>query len=180
MPTARKTKPVKKDRAQDLLNEMANFRKEKEELGSIDFLSRGINWKHYELVARGLLRDAGLDISKKRHVHFFLGMVAQHLHGQFAPGTRRIIPIDDFTLLNRACAAFQAGKGETTAAISRKLHESSDLNHVKLNTVRNQLRRLVIQAVAGQKIRGIPTDELAALMPTLKKIKVERGAKPPA
>jgi hypothetical protein len=153
---------------------MELLRKQKEELGSVD-LSRIKDWKLVERVARALLRDAGLDISNKRQVRLFLFMVALHLHGKFNSGTgSRKIQIGNLELLKRACASFKAGERETTTAISHKLHEGIDLKTVHLNTVRTQLRRIVVQAVEKQKVRGVPPDELAALMPTLRKIKVER------
>lgn len=169
-----------KDRAQDLLNEMAKLREHREKFGSVD-LSRIKDWKLAERVARSLLSDAGLELSKKRHVQAFLVMVAAHLHLKFESGTpSKKLPIDNLTLMKRACASFKTGERETTAAISRKLHESPDLNQCELNAVRTQLWRIVVQGVEGQKIRGITTDELAALMPTLRKIKVVRRAKPAA
>jgi hypothetical protein len=172
MPAARKTKRIRKDRAQDLLNEMIKLREQKEKFGAVD-LSSIKDWKLAERVARSLLSDAGLDISNKRHVQLFLVMVAAHLHLSFEPGTRsKKIPIDNFTLLNMACASFQAGECETAAAISRKMHEDADLNEIKFNTLRMQVRRIVIQAVDGTlNLRGVQATKLAALMPTLKKIR---------
>ena len=88
--------------------------------------------------------------------------------------TAKTIFLDNFTLLKMACASFRAGECETSAAISRKMHEDGDLNEIKLNTLRTQVRRIVAQAIDGTlKLRGVQAKKLAALMPTLKKIRTD-------